>query len=165
MSGKNYRYKYLVQMSVKNTKTSVSMGGKRKLCLVGGDLFLGLWAGKKRKNGFLTHFTIFKMEFLASPILAAFEQQRRHEEENNASEQNVEDNDVNIKEEKNSSKKKVERRAQQVSTLAMRLRVMKWMINIVASNGEVKLISQTVDQFPDLFRVSRNANIQKCARW
>ena len=105
------------------------------------------------------------MEFIASPILAAFEQQRQNNEEENAHESASEANEENEEQEVNITKQSTKRHAQQVSTLSVRLRVVKWMIQFAAANGNLKLISQTVDHFSDVFRSSRNANLQKCARW
>lgn len=53
----------------------------------------------------------------------------------------------------------------QVSRIDHRIKCVKWMVHDAEMNGESKVISRAVKNFPDLFRGSMKANLQKSSRW
>ena len=57
------------------------------------------------------------------------------------------------------------RRLQQVSTLADRHRIVQWMIADAEQNGEAKIASRTICNFPDQLRGEQKANLMKASRW
>jgi hypothetical protein len=58
-----------------------------------------------------------------------------------------------------------QRQLQQVSTKSDRTKVMQWMIDEVNSGSDENIASKAVRNFPELFRGSVKANLQKASRW
>jgi hypothetical protein len=57
------------------------------------------------------------------------------------------------------------RRLQQVSTKSDRVKVMEWMIEEASRCGEKHIASKAVKNFPEMFRGTEKANLQKASRW
>ena len=57
------------------------------------------------------------------------------------------------------------RRLQQVSTIAVRKRIITWMVQDETANGFPGLYVRTVSAFPEHFRTQRSANLVRASRW
>ena len=52
-----------------------------------------------------------------------------------------------------------------IPTIYVRLRVVKWMIQDRWENGKSGLMIRTIEHFPEFFTSTRHANIKKCQHW